>query len=191
MALSIFKNISIENGFDESLFLKAKNILDKKQISYESLLNKLSKKKLELDQLILENKKINKELLNQKESIKGILHLEKERELSFFKNKLKKNLQKSEQLLEKIKSNDIRSKKVFFKESSEIKQELNEQTENHKIQTEEPAKNSFHRNISLEELYNNMILFSTTLKKKLKLFHGTVEKTLFSFSVTQSKCGFL
>ena len=156
MALSIFKNISKQKGFDDTLFLKAKKILDKKQISYESLLNKLSKKKLELDQLILENKKINQDLINQKESIKGVLYLEKNKELSSFKAKIQKTLHKSEQLLEKVRNNEVNSKKALFKESHGIKRELQEQSLEDNSQKEPSHTANFNQSISIDELQNNM-----------------------------------
>lgn len=176
MALSIFRNISKQKGYDKELYLKAKNILDKKQISYENLLNKLSKKKLELDQLILKNKKINQELINQKESIKGILYLEKDKEISKFKSKIQNTLIKSENLLDRVNKKEILKKKEFYKESSVIKKELDEQIQSLNKSNKESDSSKNFKSITIDDLKNNMNLFSTTLNKKVKVLSWNQRK---------------
>ena len=177
MALSIFRNISKQKGHDKELYLKAKNILNKKQISYENLLNKLSKQKLELEKLILENKKINQELLNQKESIKGVLYLEKEKEVSKFKSKILSILLKSEKLLEKVSKKEILSKKQLNKESWGIKREIEEQVLSIESPNKKKNPSSLLKTVAMEELTINMTLFSTTLNKNVKVLSWNLKKS--------------
>lgn len=176
MALSIFRNISKKKGYSKDLYLRAKNILDKKQISYENLLNKLSKQKLELNQLILKNKEINQELNNQKDSIKGVLYLEKDKEISKFKSKIQNTLIKSEKLLDKINKREIISKKQLYKESSRIKEELHEHIQSVNIPKKEHNPSKVFKSISIDDLTINMILFSTTLNKKVKVLSWNQKK---------------
>ena len=178
MALKIFDNICKENNVHTSIMKTAQSLLDKKQITYENLLEKLSKEKNKLELLIQENKALKTELSNQKDSMKGLLFLEKEKELSRYKNKIKNILLKSETLLKKVQNKSFKNKNEIFNESHSIKGSLL-QMENNKKTT----NNSNYSNKSTPVNVSNLVIghyyFSTLLNKKVKAI---------SFNSKQKKC---
>ncbi len=103
MALKIFSNLSREYNVSSEILKKAENLLDQKYVTYEKLLQDLSKNKSQLDALLSENRQLNFELKNQKKSMEGLLFLEKERAYSEYKQKLEKELQK----LRHLKKSDL------------------------------------------------------------------------------------
>ena len=124
-ALSIFEQLSSKDETSRSILKKASKLLDKKMVSYESLLEKISKKENELHELEKENRKINIELKNQKASMEGILNLKLQDKLQNADSKIKKIIDKAESVLNDIKKGNISSKKSFINHEASIKSELN------------------------------------------------------------------
>ncbi len=90
MALEIFKRLSKKHDIPEFIFDDAKKLLDTKYVTYERLLQDLSRKQEKIDKTLRENIKLNHELKNQKKSQEGILFLEKQQAFSRFENEIKK-----------------------------------------------------------------------------------------------------
>lgn len=98
MALQIFENLARTFNIDASILQNAKSLLDSKYITYEKLLQDLSRNKSELDGLLIENRSLNAELKNQKKSMEGLLYLEKERAYKEYAHKLEKEYEKIKSL---------------------------------------------------------------------------------------------
>lgn len=124
MAFQIFDILASKFNLINSISSRAEKILDKKQVSYEQLLQELSSKKSELDQLLLSNRQLNNDLKNQKQSMEGLVHLEKERLITVYKKRLKKVISKAEELLEKTKKGEIKNSKQFSKKVKHLTDEL-------------------------------------------------------------------
>ena len=103
MALQIFENLASTFNIPKLILQNAKKLLDSKYITYEKLLQDLSKNKSELDHLLIENRSLNVELKNQKKSMEGLLFLEKERAYSEFLSKVEKEYQN----LKSLKKSDL------------------------------------------------------------------------------------
>jgi DNA mismatch repair protein MutS2 len=73
LAFKIFDKLSHDYNILNHISEKASQYLDQKQLTYESLLQDLSAKKIELDKLLSQNREYNQELKNQKKSMEGIL----------------------------------------------------------------------------------------------------------------------
>jgi DNA mismatch repair protein MutS2 len=104
LALSIFQKLTQNARTDlTSIFSKAKGYLDKKQVSYESLLEKLSAQKTELNKKIDEVNQLQHELKHQKKSSEGILYLEREKIREDFKLQLEKKFSEAKAWLQTFK----------------------------------------------------------------------------------------
>jgi DNA mismatch repair protein MutS2 len=124
MAFQIFDILASKFNLINSISSRAEKILDRKQVSYEKLLQELSSKKSELDRLLLSNRQLNNDLKNQKQSMEGLVHLEKERLVSIYKKKLQKVIGKAEDLLESTKKGQVTSSKQLSKRVKNLTDEL-------------------------------------------------------------------
>lgn len=115
MALTIFEKLSEKFQIDSSIINNAKSILDKKYMTYERLLQDLSKKKSELETLLGENRDLNAQLKNQKKSMEGVLFLEKQQLYENYRTKLDKQIKK----INDLKKSDL-SLNQIKKKASEI-----------------------------------------------------------------------
>ncbi len=132
MAFTIFKKLSHMFGPALSIANDAEEILDKKQISYEELLGQLSQKQAQIDRELRVNRQLQLELKNQKDSMHGLLTLEKSQLYAEYKSKLDKVLSSAHELVANIKRNEKISAKTFSKKSSGIKGSFNELNESPK-----------------------------------------------------------
>ena len=169
MALKIFKNICHEKNISPSILNTAQKVLDKKQVTYENLLEKLSKEKNKLNKLVFENESLKDELKNQKQSMKGLLLLEKEKELNQYKRKIQNLLLKSENLLKKVQLKNFNNKSEILKDSSEIKNSillLEEKNTSFPPKKDSPSGSTPAK---LSDLKEGQYYFSTLLSKKVKI----------------------
>lgn len=169
LAFTIFENLSLKFNIPNSIGTNAKKLLDQKQVTYESLLQELSSKKIELDKLLLANKNLNIDLKNQKSSMEGTLFLERERILADYGKKIKHVFNQAENILNQVKDGSIHSKKNFEKEKFTINKEINSHLE-------KPAKSYPHEDIyahlatlSYEDIEVNSVYFSMDFRKNVKI----------------------
>ncbi len=121
MAFTIFETLSEKYGIETSIPERAQKILDKKHISYEKLLQDLSSKKSDLDKLLRENKDLNTEIKNQKRSMEGILHLEKEKLVKQYEKRVTKVLKDAEYLYRETKRGNVESSRQLTRKSDDIR----------------------------------------------------------------------
>lgn len=113
----------------------AQKVFDKKQASYESLLQELSQKNAELSKLLLENREINQQLKNQRQSMQGLLDLEKKEKLEEAEQEIKSVINEAFKL--KKSSRELGQKQLELK-AREIKLKLQNLTP----QSTSPVKKS-------------------------------------------------
>jgi len=164
-ALSIFEQLSSKDETSSNILKKASKLLDKKMVSYEALLEKISKKENELHELEKENRRINIELKNQKASMEGILNLKLQDKLQNADTKIKKIVDKAESLLSDIKKGNISSKKSFINQEASIKSELNKL----KTPKKNPTENAYKDMKSPKSFSQGDKYFSTVLKQTVTL----------------------
>ncbi|WP_372651952.1 Smr/MutS family protein [Halobacteriovorax sp.] len=174
MAFKIFDILASKFGLSNTISSKAEHILDKKQLSYEQLLQELSQKKAELDKKLLENRQININLKNQKKSMDGLVLLEKERITAEYKKKLDKIISQAESLLVETKKGKIDSKKQFNKKvvslTGSIPDPKKQKFNDHLNRTVTEVK------LSIENIKVGEYVYSPTFNRNLKVIAVNIRK---------------
>ncbi|MFG1487353.1 Smr/MutS family protein [Halobacteriovorax sp. RZ-1] len=109
MALEIFNRLSKKHNIPAFILDDAKKMLDTKYVTYEKLLQDLSKKQERINKTLKENIQLNHELKNQKKSQEGILFLEKQRAFDQYEKEIKKIIKGLNDVKTKSLSNEISS----------------------------------------------------------------------------------
>ncbi len=169
LAFKIFDNLSAKFGLQTQISDRAKTLLDQKHITYESLLQELSSKKVELDKLLSANRNLQIELKNQKASMEGILFLEREKILGDYTKKIRSLFEQAENVLNEVKKGEIQNRRHLNNEIGSIQSGLNKETPNKAIKTEVDEKYSHYRPIAFEDIQINMTVFSVNIKKNVKV----------------------
>jgi DNA mismatch repair protein MutS2 len=169
LAFKIFDNLSEKFGLRTEISERAKTLLDQKQVTYESLLQELSQKKVDLDKLLSQNRNLQIELRNQKASMEGILFLEREKILGDYTKKIRSLFEQAERVLDEAKKGEIANRRNLNNEIGSIQSALNKETPQRALQTEADPKYSHYRPIAFEDIQNNMTVFSVNIKKNVKV----------------------
>ncbi|MGZ3787421.1 MAG: endonuclease MutS2 [Bacteriovorax sp.] len=169
LAFKIFDNLSEQFGLRTEISEKARALLDQKQVTYESLLQELSQKKIDLDKLLSTNRNLQIELKNQKASMEGILFLEREKILNDYTKKIRSLFDQAENVLSEVKKGKIESSRNLSREMGIIQSSLNKEAPNRAIRTEVDEKYSHYRPISFDDVQMNMTVFSVNIKKNVKV----------------------
>jgi DNA mismatch repair protein MutS2 len=165
LALTIFSSLADQFITQTNIAYVAQEYLDKKSLSYETLLLELSQKKIELDKLISVQKSLEIDLKNQRASMEGVLFLEKEKELVEFNKKLKTIFNEAETLLSSIRDKKITSKNTFFNQVAGISRVVP------LAKTDLISKNPYSHlsTIPFVEILPTMTVFSLDFKKNVKV----------------------
>ncbi|RPJ79322.1 MAG: hypothetical protein EHM20_01730, partial [Alphaproteobacteria bacterium] len=176
LAFKIFDNLSARFGLITKISEKAKALLDQKQMTYESLLQELSQKKIDLDKLLTSNRNLQLEHKNQKASMEGILFLERDKILSEYTKKIRSLFNQAEELLVEVKKGEVANKRSLMNEIGNIQSSLNKEMPQRAIRSEVDEKYAHYKDISFEHIQNNMTVFSTTIKKNVKVVQLNTRK---------------
>jgi len=169
LAFTIFEKLSSHFNIPNHIGENAKNLLNQKHVTYESLLQDLSHKKGELERLVLENRNLNSELKNKKASLDGVLFLEKEKALIDYQSQLKKILQKAENLFIEVQENKLNSKKSLQNKAFDIESELRSHQSNKFVTKEKIEKYEHLKPLIFEALKIGDIVFSLNLSKNVTI----------------------
>jgi len=123
-ALDIFKTFS-PTQYSEEIYRNAARFLDNKSIHYEKLLNELAHKEDKLDKILLENKKLNQDLKNQKEASMGVLNLKVQAELEKTKDEFDKIIKQAYGVLEDSKKGKFTNSRKLYKEEDKLVTQFN------------------------------------------------------------------
>lgn len=107
MAIDIFSILSRENTEVKNIPEKAMAHLSTKNISYETLLQRVSQKQIELDKILTSNRQLEVDLKNQKGAMEGVLNLKLNEELKKAKAEVDKILNEARSIVEEAKRNEI------------------------------------------------------------------------------------
>ncbi|MDO9183063.1 MAG: Smr/MutS family protein, partial [Bacteriovorax sp.] len=169
LAFKIFDNLSEKFGLKTQISSKAKTLLDEKHVTYESLLQELSQKKIDLDKILFQNRNLQNELKNQKASMEGILFLEREKILIDYSKKIHTYFDQAETLLANVKKGEIANRRTLINNISSIQSSLNTETPSKAIRTEVDQKHIHFKSISFTDIKINMTVFSVSIKKNVKV----------------------
>jgi DNA mismatch repair protein MutS2 len=107
MAIDIFSILAKDHEAVNHVPAKALSHLSAKNVSYETLLQRVSQKQIELDQIINSNRQLEIELKNQKGAMEGILNLKLQEELSRAKKEIDRITSEARQLVEDARKQEI------------------------------------------------------------------------------------
>ena len=172
LALTIFNNLSSLYTTKSNISHIAQEYLDKKSLSYETLLLELSQKKIQLDKLISSQQSLELDLRNQRASMEGILFLEKEKELFNFNKKLNSIFDDAENLLLSIKDKKITSKNTLYDKVASLSRTI-------PISLKPLLKNDPYSHLSpidINLISVGMTVFSLDFKKNVKLVQINLRK---------------
>lgn len=169
LAFKIFDNLSLKFGLETDISARAKTLLDEKQITYESLLQELSQKKIDLDKLLATNRNLNIELKNQKASMEGILYLEREKILSDYTKKIRSYFDQAESLLAEVKKGEIANRRALINNITTIQSGLNQEVPTKTKESDTDPKYSHFKPIHFSDIQMNMTVFSVSIKKNVKV----------------------
>ncbi len=124
MAIEIFRIISRNHEKLRGVPEKALSHLSAKNVSYETLLQRVSQKQIELDQILASNRQLEVELKNQKGAMEGILNLKLKEELAKAKQEVEKILAEARQIVEEARHNEITKVKKVDERAHQLKAEL-------------------------------------------------------------------
>ncbi|MBY0415703.1 MAG: hypothetical protein K2Q18_16130, partial [Bdellovibrionales bacterium] len=169
LAFKIFDNLSEKFGLKTEISDRAKELLDKKQVTYETLLQELSQKKIDLDKILLQNRALNIELKNQKSSMEGTLFLEKERTLTEYTKKIKALFDQADNLLTEVRAGKTANRKTLNNEIATIQSGLIKSAPERKNKEDPSGVYAHMRPIAFESIHPNDTVFSVTIKKNVKV----------------------
>ncbi len=120
MAIDIFRILAQKNPLVQSVPDRALSHLNTKNISYETLLQRVSQKQIELDQLLNHNRQLEVELKNQKGAMEGVLTLKLNEELTKARREVDKILQEARDLVEEARKQEITKTKRVDEKSHQL-----------------------------------------------------------------------
>lgn len=176
LAFKIFDNLSEQFGLKNEISEKAKELLDKKQVTYETLLQELSQKKIDLDKLLNHNRSLNIELRNQKSSMEGTLFLERDKILNEYTKKIKALFNQAEVMLAEVKSEKINNKRGLSNEIANIQSSLVKEKPERKNKEDVEQIYAHMNRIQIEDIQAGMTIFSLTMRKNVKVQNVNLRK---------------
>ena len=176
LAFKIFDNLSERFGLKNEISEKAKELLDKKQMTYETLLQELSQKKIDLDKLLTHNRSLNIELRNQKSSMEGTLFLEREKILNEYNKKIKTLFDQAENLLAEVKSGKTANRRTLNNEMAGIQSALIKEKPERKNKEDVEQIYAHMNRIHIEDIQAGMTVFSIVIRKNVKVQNVNLRK---------------
>jgi DNA mismatch repair protein MutS2 len=126
MAIDIFSILSRGHSGVKDVPSKALSHLSAKNVSYETLLQKVSQKQIELDKVLNSNRQLEVELRNQKGAMEGVLNLRMNEELNKARQEVDKILNEARNLVEEARRNEIQKVKRIDEKSHQLKTQINQ-----------------------------------------------------------------
>lgn len=172
MAIEIFRILARMNASAKEIPDRALSQLTQKNVSYETLLMRVTEKQIELDHLLTTNRQHETELKNQKGAMEGVLNLRLQDEIQRAKKEVDRILHEARTLVEEARSKEIvktrRIDEKGFSLHTELKKIVGEQVE---TKTEVPKGN-----LTASELNPGDVVHSLTMKKDFTVHKVDVRK---------------
>lgn len=161
MAIEIFRILS--HGHDDVSHVpdRALSQLTHKNVSYETLLQKVTERQIELDQLLNTNHQLEVELKNQKGAMEGVLNLRLQDELQKARREIDRILDEARHLVEEARKNEIVKVRRIDEKGHSLKGELRKITGDE----EQNSASTPHGNLRAEDLKPGEVVHSLVLKK--------------------------
>lgn len=166
MAIDVFRILSRNNPGVKDVPDKALAHLSDKNVSYETLLQRVSQKQIELDQLLSSNYQLEIEIKNQKGAMEGVLNLKLNDELSKARKEIDKILQEARLIVEEARRSEISKVKRIDDKSHTLNVKLRALSG----ATEEVEPSVPTGNLILSDIKVGDTVYSITLKKEFTVF---------------------
>lgn len=162
MAIDIFSILSRGHESVEDVPQKAMTHLNAKNISYETLLQRVSQKQIELDQILNSNRQLEIELKNQKGAMEGVLNLKLNEELNKARKEVDKILAEARNLVDEARKNEITKVKKVDEKGHTLKAQIN------KLQgvAPEPEENFPQGDLNIQQIKIGDTVYSHVMKKE-------------------------
>lgn len=162
MAIDIFSILSSKNNFVRDIPQKALMHLNDKHVSYETLLQKVTQKQVELDKLLHSNKKLESDLKNQKGAMEGVLQLKLNDELARAQKEIEKILNEAKALCNEVQKKQITKIKKIEDKGYQLKSKISSLNKNHENQQDI----NLYGDLEFDEIMIGDRVFSNVLKKE-------------------------
>lgn len=161
MAIEIFRILARGHSAVGHVPDHALSRMSTKNVSYETLLQKVSQKQIELDQLLTANRQHEIELKNQKGAMEGVLNLKLQEELGRARKEIDKIMAEARELVEEARRNEITKHRKVDERSHQLKSRVD------KLGGEAPAVEEpiGTGNLTVEDLKVGDLVHSLVLKK--------------------------
>lgn len=160
MAIDIFRIISKGHESVRDIPDRAVSQLTHKNISYETLLQKVTQKQIELDQLLTNNRQLEVELKNQKGAMEGVLNLKLQDELQKARREIDRILEEARRVVEDARKSEITKVRRVEERGHGLKSELGKLAR----ETEEVPTGP-QGNLRAEDLAKGDTVYSLVMKK--------------------------
>lgn len=162
MAIDIFRILARGRETVKDVPAKALSQMSAKNVSYETLLQKVSQKQIELDQILTSNRQLEVELKNQKGAMEGVLTLKLNEELTKARKEVDKILNEARSLVDEARRNEITKVKRVDDKAVQLKARISE------LRGEEPEVEEIiqHGDLDLSTLKPGQMVYSYVLKKE-------------------------
>ena len=169
MAIDIFKILSRGHEGVRDVPAKAISHLSDKNVSYETLLQRVSQKQIELDKVLNATHQLEIELKNQKGAMEGVLNLRMKEELIKARNEVDKILNEARNLVEEARRNEIQKVKRIDDKSHQLKAQIDKLRGIEEVPEEEVPVGD----MDIADVKAGDIVFSHILKKNLRFNRST------------------
>jgi DNA mismatch repair protein MutS2 len=172
MAIDIFRILSRNHHSVKEVPSKALSHLSAKNISYETLLQRVSQKQIELDQLLNTNRQLEVELKNQKGAMEGVLNLKLNEELTKARREVDRILQEARDLVDEARRSEITKIKRVDEKAHQLKARIGQlRGEEPEVEETIPEGDLIITGIKIGDT-----VFSHTLKKEFTVLNIDVRK---------------
>ncbi len=167
MAIDIFRILSRNNPAVKNVPDKALTHLSDKNVSYETLLQRVSQKQIELDQLLNSNHQLEIEMKNQKGAMEGVLNLKLNEELNKARKEVEKILQEARQIVDEARRNEITKVKRVDDKAHVLNAKIRS------LKGEEPEAEEIFQDgiLQISDLKVGDTVYSITLKKEFTILN--------------------
>lgn len=162
MAIDIFKILSRGHEGVKDVPAKALSHLSAKNVSYETLLQKVSQKQIELDKVLNSTRQLEVELKNQKGAMEGVLNLRLNEEIAKARREVEKILNEARNIVEEAKRNEIQKVKRIDEKAHQLKSQINKLRG---VPEETPVEIP-EGDLDIMEIKNGDTVYSHVLKKE-------------------------
>lgn len=168
MAVEIFEQLAGENPYGRLISQEARTLLDHKQVNYEKLVQTVSQKGRELDEMLQANRLKERELMNREKSLEGIMKLKMNDELARARDKIDGLAKEALNIVEQAKAGEISKIKSIENKFSDLRISLNKELGDSPdpVQEEEEMPGDM---LPVHNLRPGTVYYNTLLKKEVQL----------------------